>query len=535
MATVRTFHKWKQGSSGSGDAAQTEYNSENAQVYENGTLGPRPGWKAISDTAGAKVWDPTADSIEGLTWYRETDDAEVLALVFDDAGTQKYDTLPLASPTWVAGGSINNNADTTSLHPPEYDDRQKQPVWNDGFLVTALGGYLAIATSTTIGTPAAINTTNGYAAGVTIYRERAYYWGFAAQPGRVYYSEPADYTNVGATSSFDVNIKSDTYAGAITGMWAVKNALVIVRSDDRWHVMTGVTPESGSMRELGRDIVPDFVSAAVVDNQIYFLNRTGSGVVVATPSFVESEQLEYLSPTAYPGSTEFRPDNSFLPQTAVGDEVGRSLFLPGRKSSNNQTLVAVERTNGVFNLSRWIHSGSLDDIVFTRGRPGEMYCAADAGTSWAIYSRNHTLNRPANSGDSKSVSLDNEAGTASGSEVVVDLGEIVSGAGKIIRPVKVVLDIDYWKGGNYSAPELAVDATIKGVVGEGATPEDILSQQTETTTSWDNTSGDLPYKRRVPVILPQGQYGTRFRIRLTYDNLALESVQVYYEEQKDPR
>jgi hypothetical protein len=175
----------------------------------------------------------------------------------------------------------------------------------------------------------------------------------------------------------------------------------------------------------------------------------------------------------------------------------------------------------------------VEDIFFTAGRPGELYAMSDEGSTWQIYSRNETLNRPANSGDGLSVALTNDNGVTSGSEVVVDLGETVSAEGNIVRPVKVVLDIDYWKGGNYSAPELAVDATVLGT--EATVPEDSAAQQVVTTSGWQNTSGDVPYKRRVAVTLPNLQFGTRFKIRITYDNLALDAVQVYYDEQDDPR
>ena len=115
----------------------------------------------------------------------------------------------------------------------------------------------------------------------------------------------------------------------------------------------------------------------------------------------------------------------------------------------------------------------------------------------------------------------------------MELGEQEASDGSVIRPVKVVLDIDYWKGGNYSDPAITVDATIHGT--EAATSEDSLTQQVVSTTSWGNTTGDKPNHRRVPVPLPQGQFGTRFDIKLSFDNIALDTVQVYYEEQEDPR
>ena len=63
----RIYNKWRQGSSAAGDPDVTEYNSTNAQVYENGTLGPRPGWRSLAN------YSRGSDSLTGLQWYQQTD------------------------------------------------------------------------------------------------------------------------------------------------------------------------------------------------------------------------------------------------------------------------------------------------------------------------------------------------------------------------------------------------------------------------------------------------------------------------------
>jgi hypothetical protein len=534
---VRTFKEWRQGSSGSADPATMEYNSENAQVYENGTLGPRPGWKDFAISTGGRVSDPSADTPMALQWYRDTDDAEGLLIGFSDASSSNdftYDIVPLATGTMASGAVVDaEHGYTAKFQPPEWDDGTHWSTWNDGFSLTALGPYLAVAGSGTPGTFAASGVPP-IRVQSTVYRDRTYAYSINSVPGRIYYSDAADYTTFQTASFFDVNAASASENGAVTGMWAVKNALMIARKDNRWMVLTGSSPENGTLRELGRDMVPDYNSAVVLDNQLFFLNPTGKGVCVATPSFVETTALEYLSPTAYPSSTQIRPNTAFQPQEAISDETSRTFFMPGRNNSDDTTIVAVERVNDVFNLSRWLHNtAAVQDVFFTAGRPGEMYALVDQGTTWQIYSRNVTLNRPANSGDGLSVALTNDNGVSAGTEVIVDLGETVAGEGDIVRPVKVVIDLDYWKGGNYSAPELKIDATVLGT--ESTVPEDSITSQTVTTSGWNDTSGNLPYKRRVAVALPATQFGTRFRIRVTYDNLALDTVQVYYDEQDDPR
>lgn len=535
---VRIYDKWRQGSSGFNPDG--EYNSRNAQVYEDGTLGPRPGWKLISQTAGTKVHDiSNSDYPIGFTWYRETDDAEGLLLYFwdDSASVRKYDIFPLATQTWAAGGTLNLVSGAgISWHPNGYDDNQKIQTWNDGFLLTAMGPYLAVASSSSPGTFTAPTIAAGSPRAVTIYRDRAYYWGISAYPGRVYYSDAADYSTVQSTSFFEVNSSPDQFAGAVTGMWNVKNALVIARKDDTWLVLTGTSPENGTLRELGRDQVPDFLASAIVDNEVYFVDRTGGGVIVATPSFIDGQSLAHVAPTAYSGSLLVRPTNGWFPQTAVGDEITRSLFLPARLGGDSDLITAAERVNDVWNLSLWTYEDDdPGDILFTGGRPNELYaCVSDDTASLYLYSRNHTLNRPANSGDTKSKALGLEDGPASAPSAQVDLGEVTAAEGKVIRPTKVVFDVGYWKGGNYSDPSLSVVGFITGTETNDP-PLDTLATQTVTTTAWGDSFLNFPYRRRVPVVLPQGQFGTSFFIRIQFDNLALESVQVYYEEQDDPR
>jgi hypothetical protein len=536
-SSTRTFREWRVGPSAAGDPARGEYNAVNAQVYENGTLGPRPGWKEIAYSTGTRVHDDSSDGLRSIMWYQESDADENLLVVFRDASdgdAWKFDTLDLETNTFAAGQTLSDIANGAfSLYPNDYPGDALLPAIFDGSIMSAIGPHLLFATSNSPGTVATVTTSDGDARVVTVNRERAYYWGINGAPGRIYFSDPADFSTIQSTSSFDVNADKDSYAGAPIGVWSVKNALLIACKDNRWATLTGASPENGSFKELGHDVVPVHGTSVVVDNQVWFLSPTGQGVVIATPSFVEPAELSYLSPLAYPGSVLARPNNSVVPKPAVGDDVNSNLFLPAIVDGDEDVVLAVERVNGVFALSQWDTDADCDEIVFSSGRPNELYAARNANSDWDIFSRNHTLNRPANSGDTKSVSLANEAATSGGTNMVIDLGETLAGDGKIIRPTKVVLDIDYWKGGNYSAPELAIDATVLGT--ESSSPEDSLAQQTVTTSGWADSVGDTPFKRRVPVVLPQSQFGTRFLIRITADNLALDSVQVYYDEQDDNR
>ena len=606
---VRSFNKWSQGSSASMDPALGEYNSKNAQVYENGTLGPRPGWKELAQSNQTHVF---TDTPAGVTWYVGSDEVPHIFVTYWDSSAAAGRQAELITTTgaWTNDILSLHFNNTNNLAPKRYPDTWKMQTDFDGIKVITSGGGIYLAGAANVGTgvwpvPAAaevtvdtsstvfevddisyfaagdtiyiydyegtyryskiidsidvaakeititvagasiivgdlIQTTNsinddGWPRAATIYRERAYYWGYSAAPGRVYYSEPADYSRVPILNFFDVSIAaSEAGVGVITSMFAVKNALMIGREDNRWMVLTGTSPENGTLRELGTDPVPDWQTGAIVDNAVYYLNPAGQGVGIATPSAIETKELSYMSPTAYPDSTELRPDPLFMPAKGVGDDVTGNLFLPGRTVGDNNTIMAVERANDVFNLSVWEHDTTdADNIFFTGGWPGELWAIMDDGAEFRSYSRNVTLNRPARSADTLSLALSVEDGVTTGEGAVVRLGETVAGEGKIIRPTKVVVDLDYWKGGTYEDPSLLVDGTVMGT--EAAASQDAFAQQTVTTTAWGDTTANLPYKRRVAVALPNTQFGTRFEITLTFESLALDTVQVYYEEQDDPR
>ena len=609
---VRTFDKWRQGSGGSMDPGVVDYNSTNAQVYENGSLGERPGWKTLS-TTGTETFATGADYLRGLQWARSIDDTGFLFRIFSDnsaAGVRTYDLLDLSDLTWEAGTTITYTSTTSVTQPPNQQARNKILTWNDGFTATGVGPYifgsdetepdatntrlivaddhiidvdsttvftvrdaaamgLAVgsvidiyesdgssrATNRTVtalvGNLVTINTlVTGLAAtdlimfdgsslpsaltwaGSTRYRERVYYWGLGANPGRIYYSDAADPLHVQTLAFFDVSIDQAAEIGAVTGLYAIQNALIITRKDDKWLVLTGTSPENGTLRELGVDPVPDFRSGAVVDNSLYFLNRSGKGVHIGTPSSVDNDSLRHLSPLAYPGSTFERPYNDFLPLGEAADDVNSSAALYARVRDGD-TIYGAEMVNGVWTLTNGFLDGvTWTDFVYTSGDIGRMYASYfdEAGGGHEVLSRDYTLNRPARSADSWSVALASEEGT---SAMLVRLGETDAGEGKIVRPVKVVLDIDYWKGGTYTAPSLSIDAVVMGT--ESAASEDTIATQTVTTTGWGNTTSNYPKKRRVPVVLPNAQFGTSFYVEITGGTIALNSVQVYYDEQEDPR
>ena len=152
-----------------------------------------------------------------------------------------------------------------------------------------------------------------------------------------------------------------------------------------------------------------------------------------------------------------------------------------------------------------------------------------------VYSRNNTLNRPARTDDSLSRPLNSEDGTTSGSLMVIELDEISAENDALVRPVKVVLDIDYWNGAVFGGdPTLTIDASVLGTESD-TVPEDSATQISVDTSSWLATSGNQPIRRRVSAAIEPLQYGQEVRITLGGDQWALRKARVYYEAQDDVR
>lgn len=536
---TRVYEDWRKGVYGSGDDSEGEFNARNAQVYQNGTLGPRPGWKLWAQSGQDYV--VANDAPRGFVFFDdETNDPRLLVTYADasDSNNLKTEVGDINTGTDTISWSTVVNINTGAGYPagayqaPRVGTSPLPHFWDRVALVNIGARIFTDAPSTSDAPP---NTADGYAHAVTIYRERAYYWGITGFPGRIYYSDAGDYTTVGATSFFDVSIDPTLTTAAVTGLYSISNALIITRKDGRWLVLSGTSPENGTLGELGLDPVPDLVSAATVDNQLYFLNRSGTGVVVAVPGQVEAQVYEYLSPVRFPDASSDLPLLTLQRERAVGDEITRGIFLPAWQDGNTKDpLIAVERVNDAWTYSTWALDDytAVDMIDFQLGYPNVLWAEVDDdGASWNFHSRNFTLNRPGKTTDDYSTTLTAEDGpNATASTMQVVLGTIIAEGDSWVRPKKVVLDIDYWKGTGYQAPSITVDATVKGT--ENATSEASCTQKTIASTSWDNAEGS---KQRVEVAIEPLPWAQEIVVEIGGDGFAIDVARIYYEQRDDTR
>ena len=182
---VRKFDNWTSGSGGAIDLDVAEYNSVNAQVYESGNLGPRPGWKELAQTNNPATFArDTTDVVNAFQYWVETSGHEYGLMVWTDFSasnavlTSEFD---LALGTWEGSSTtLAKVGSAGALAAGADDDTDQYHSSNDGLVMSTVAGNVFIATASTIGTAFGIDSPDSYPTGATAYRERMYYWGFAS-------------------------------------------------------------------------------------------------------------------------------------------------------------------------------------------------------------------------------------------------------------------------------------------------------------------------------------------------------------------
>ena len=570
MRKHRVFSNWDRGPSGSLSRFETEYNSSNAQVYENGSLGPRPGWR---DWTPHDLGDDSPAQFDGgldlhrrstLLWAPRGGELGLLILstglapgtvVGADGEHQMFTVMyvdrdGLQTPATMFDNNSYGRRSGQKVFPHPRYNYLKPVTWNAGPLGFFVMGGLLIhvghwESSLTLNVDADIEDGTVHGSVVVPYREQLY---AATSDGHMIYSQPRLEENEGGEVWPDTNevIVSPSGGVAVMGLYPLGNSLLIARTDDTWMLWTGTTHEDGTLRELDKEVVPFWGCGAVADRKVWYLSRVGLGVLAASATGV-SKDLWYLSPLAQPGVDTERPVSQtgdymeFAPSAAVSDEVTGGVSLQAVEDLSS-VMLAAERVNGVWVLSRsdfsWAE-GALGQWHGTHGEANTMWaCCLDvpegdgtypiggatAPEAFHILSREFTLNRPAKSDDLHSRPLSGEHADG----MTIALGTIKPSGPGLVRPVKLVLEIDYWKGGGFETPELEVGGTIMGAEASDSTFG--LQQQTAATEDW--ADGQRKRKRQW-IRFEQAPYGQGIDIDLFGDGWALHRAIVYYEEQED--
>lgn len=569
MATQRTrvYENWTSGVYGT--RTDGEFTGYNVQVYTDGTLGERPGWRNLANDLVNSVpmdlnaADDELDTIMGLAVSDGstigTGTSQRFAFLIYDVSATNYKIVyatrqsqtqyrwSVTAAVTLTGGtpydltyapalrSADGHTTLAGALPLEVEFNQ----CNNGvgpFSVLSGDDDSSIPTRSASGTELRVRTQ---------YRDRAYYGG---DDGRVWYSDPAASDTIPTTSFF---VPAGTgEEGRIIGLWSVYSHLLIVTRGGRWFALSGASPETGSLREITKEAGPHTSGITVpFDNAVWYVSPIANhlGVVRATPEGVDTRSFRHLDPKANPARDT---ESSASPQNAVADDQLGYAMIHGiwdddaALDAEYTKQWGLEYVNGVWTYA-YYHFDSRDaadkcEAVFVSQGPPGVLGMAQAYTTQAgsfptnrdlvLATRDYTLNRPGNTDDYNSTTLAAEAQTTTAQRAFVRLGAIRADADRILKPKKVVIEANYWKGTGYTAPAMTVVTKVAGLDADTSTATS--SSFSVASTSWANAEGAL---RSIVVPVEDLPYGTEIITEITMNGFALERVKVYYEETPDVR
>lgn len=523
-------------------AENNMFSGHNVHVYENGTVGERPGWEEITWTnkpAGTKP-------LKGITWFKGTSTYGELVVAYEDGAN-----IDIEQWTMVNTGAISATADTATVAESQMPDppsvfeqswpgEKLFPMFTDTSQVIGVGSRLYEDFSATSYTA---NLGSGYASGSLVYRDRAFYWGFDNYPGRVYYSDAAVYGTVQASSYFDVSALPDVAAQGVIGMWNVRDALLIARRDGIWMAMFGTNPTDGSLREIGHGVVPHHgISVADMDNQLWFMKPHGAGVVVVTPSGLDVDTHTMARPGREAGVETNMPltTHTMEPIRGIADVICRCLLLPYLESNvvgAHDTVWFLNQINGRWIQESFTLDANINEIDFAMMDENTVAMVIrDDTPAYRMFTRRISLDRPArDTGDNFVNQVSNETTPT----VAFALPEIPSPPGQQWRVRQVLVDVDYWQQTTeFDAPSFDVQVQARGVAVSGTgTQELALTTVSIDGSSWPDTAGtNVSERRRAEATFTANPYAASSQIRIAnMVSVAVQAITVILDVQDTPR
>ena len=563
---VRVYDDWTKGTYGAGSPLSGEYTALNCQAYKTGAIGPRPGWKqwAIMAVTSPAATTPTgfnqsADLLRGgFAWRDAAGDEYICVFYYDNSATANdmeiftvdniNKELDLDSTHNPASGPV---AWSEAAHPGSAQDTIYHMWWDGVESVAVSQIFYSDFPSTPVTMTGKPNTPY-----TVIYRDRMYGTGNTGNASRIYYSDAADYTNWTSTNFFDLYATNNASEAAVLGMWPSKNSLLIATRNGSWWALTGASPETGTLREIDKGPIPWGNGAALMNGNVFFIKETGAGVSVGSPAGLNNTALNHLdlryapTPTitdriASPGSVVYH-----LP--GIGDEENEFVHLAAISSTaGGDSALAVELVNGAWNYHRYAFDSSTGDMVtmFPGYDPNVMWLLVKDGADLLIASRNICLDRPARETDTFSQPL---ANTDEGNSCLLDintenearlvLGDISGTDGALVKPLGIVMDVEYWYydtagTATFGYPDMTVDVEVLGLNADADV--EVSNSQisvSANTDSWEQMSSSATaYNRglfrRLEFPIEDMPYGNRIRVTTEFTAIAIHKVTVFYDDQ----
>jgi len=549
----------------SGEVPQTAYQATNMQVYSNGTLGVRPwlkGWASTNFTASRNLdtdfkgmhWHPYDYQVGGES--TKTPGYLVLNTTTDTTYSWKYD---ISAASWAASSTVTsgykNHVD------PETGAGQDYALTSAGGESTFLtpqkviyDGYGTYSASADTFTAISFATVSGFVPrGSAVYKERVYYYGDVSTPVMIVYSDPAAHETISSASQFfNIGISQGTGNLGVIGAYALRDAILFFTSQGNWFALTGASPLTGSLRQVGTGSIPAYEPGGVVfRNAVWYLDKDAndSGVHISTPQGVDSRSLDYVRPANDFGWEDTRVE----PLRGIAADGPDCLILPYLRSTSTAGGDGFQSVDLVNNA--WGHASYWNTSLDSGGRGDEqttdltvadvtmvrdkyMFVVTDeenvpsaASTQWVqVYSRDLFLDRPSGSNDTysgKQEFVANDAGGAAQNAAGhLKLAAYTPPTGEEVRVRSVTVDFDYWKDGTvYETPAFTVGVTTTG---SGASTE-ADDSEAAAAFSGSSLSGSKEFARKT-FTMGDHAFGAQALVELTgIQSVAIHRIDVEYQ------
>jgi hypothetical protein len=534
-------------------APDNMYRSVNLQMYANGTLGPRPGWKLLETTGTAPA--PAAGSgseFYGMCWTPGATDGGYLLFVSktDATACRKLDMDTLVWESAAVGVPTSD----MPLEAPGAGNIFTHVA--DWFIVGGTKFYDAKNNllASTITWPSSFSPKSA-----VVYKNRMYSWGDATYPGRFYYSDAGNYIGVDSTQFFDIGNPSYTY---IVGAWVLKDSLVILtllgnianrQTAAEWWVLTGANPITGTLRRLTKGEWPYVPEYAVQyrDSLLWLDTLYDHGIYIHNGTDLDTTALARL--VARSGSDTVNVASQLMKPTATYGEP--SVILPYRVSTFDDTTATVvgdfyenglqawELVNGVWTkASYW--NGATEEVV-DNGVPflwavtdwgGNRLIAAtntssDGSGEFKFFCREVTLNRPSNAGATYNDADEEHSDIASsgdGLDCRLWLTPIQADEGSGVRVTKIVVDFDYWQSNFYPAGAGMSAKILNFRQNRGWSGE--TEELTADFSILEDSTNVLPSRGRYVFRFPDTGWYSASQVYFTsLRNVAIDSVSVHFD------
>ncbi len=481
IPTPVEWSDWKYGDWGSFGPELTgqHWRGINCQVYEDGTLGPRPGWRLLKTLSTTDALEPQA-----IVWRREGQNRYLhLEGVVGNDHTIRIIPItisdPGATPTGGTVGAIDPGIPTSivpsfTVDPGYWSSRIGNPSHpfyhvassGEGELVTVNGTVyeeVLDGADYDVGTRVAAGGGNPVIA--EPYGVRMFYAGVQGAETSYYYSEPNDFDNLlsdaedpESVNTADTSISNSPLSGIVM-LKEMGEGLLFGTLDGRLLTLRGATPKAGVFRLLQTVGAPYLPSNYVlVADQVFFVPIDSRGVTIASVDGVNSSSFNHLRFLEHTGVLK----RGGIVTRAIGNRYNQYCMFVSEKDSDHTFTTGVEPyTTLEFNNGVW-HLGEVqfvERVDYCTVPGGKLAKAVHDGATTKVYVRDETNNSPVPGSWSQSlrgedVFPDNTGITEDElTSSIVVLPEFKLHGAAELQMESLVIELDYWNDDTYT-PEL---------------------------------------------------------------------------------